>query len=87
MWQEVLEGEEEEPPRTGPGGVSDSPGDSSENRRVPRVSMDYFFLGGGAKSSTRMSTAKMTTHQLGAKLKIAMLPSMGNRQQLIEKVR
>ena len=59
VWQDGMEGEEEEEEalRNGPNVESKTPGSGSSEKRVPRVSMDDFFLGGERKSSASMSTA------------------------------
>ena len=52
--------------------------------KVPKISLDYFFLGSDQiKRITRNSAAKMTTKQLRRNLKAAKLPSNGSREELV----
>ena len=50
--------------------------------KVPKVSLDYFFLGNSRKRPATNSTKAMTTKELRKKLKTAQLPSNGGRHEL-----
>ena len=54
---------------------------SSDDSPVPRISVDYLFLG-DRHPRIKKPTAKMTTKQLRKKLKIAELPTSGSRLEL-----
>ena len=55
-------------------------GDSS---RIPRVSMDYFFLSDGAAQAAKKGGAHLPTNELRRRLRTAMLRADGPRQDLI----
>ena len=57
-------------------------GETSHDQKVPRVTLDYFFLGDHKTVKSTKSAAKMTTKQLRKKLKIAELPTSGSRLEL-----
>ena len=54
---------------------------SSGERPVPKISLDYFFLG-DRHPRLEKPLAKMTTKQLKTKLRIAELPTNGSRLEL-----
>ena len=57
-----------------------------EEDKVPKVSLDYFFLGSDQiKRITRNSAAKMSTKQLKRNLKTAKLPVNGSREELVSR--
>jgi len=52
---------------------------------VPRVSMDYFFLGDARTDPIKDTIINMTTKDLRNKLNIAQLPAGGRRPELEER--
>ena len=59
---------------------------SEEERSVPKISLDYFFLGADqVRRISRNSADKMSTKQLRRNLKTAKLPAGGSREELIKR--
>ena len=56
--------------------------DEEELSQVPKISMDYFFLGGGVGENVKVEIAAMSTKELRKKLRIAQLPANGSRNEM-----
>ena len=56
--------------------------EEEEPEGVPRVSLDYFFLGESRKVSLKKAVGQMTTKELRRTLKTAQLPANGSRGEM-----
>ena len=57
---------------------------SGPTSKVPRISMDYFFLGDGSRRGKRGGKA-LSSNELRRRLRTAMLPADGNRNTLVQR--
>ena len=61
-----------------------APGETQE-ARVPIIAMDYFFMSDGKTRSTIQKGRSMITNELRRRLKVAMIPANGGREELIRR--
>ena len=57
----------------------------NSHTQIPRVSMDYFFLSDGAAQAIKKGGAHLPTNELRRRLRTAMLPADGSRQDLVNR--